>query len=227
MAEVALEESRAEVPLAVLEPAESEAAQKDLLAYVAWIGTRLPSRPSRRAPTHPFVLLGILLALLGGVVGAVVEAVDGAPLAALIGAALVGMVGFFVGVRYERMMRLANRLPPGFLGGAILGLLAGACVGAAIGAVSLAFLGSIPGAIVGGLLGRLLGRLRLARFGPLAMTFGGAGLGALVLTLLTDWAAALRGLGVGLLIGVLAAVALIGGAMAYLTVVFRMEDGEG
>jgi hypothetical protein len=183
--------------------------------------------PARRAPTHPFVLLGILLALMGGVVGAAVESLPGAELGALIGAALVGSIGLFIGVWYERMFRLGNRLPPGFLGGAVIGLLGGACAGAAIGAASLAYLGSIPGAILGSVLGWLLGRLRLPRFGPLAMTFCGAGAGTLLLTLLTDWAAALRGLGYGLLVGVLAAVALVGGAMAYLTAVFRFEDGKG
>src|SRR5262249_9478096 len=125
-----------------------------------------------------------------------------------------------------RRFRVSIRLPPGFLGGAILGLLGGACVGAAIGAVSLAYLGSIPGAMLGGLLGRVLGRLRLPRLGPLAMTFCGAGVGALLLTLFTDWAAALRGLGYGLLVGVLAAAVLVGGAMAYLTFVSRYEDGD-
>lgn len=235
MAEVALDESHGEVPLAVLQPAEGDPAEKDLAAYAVWIAAHLPQRPARsRAPLHPLVLLGVGVALLGGVVGACVATVSGAVLAAELGAVVLGAIGFFVGVWYERMFRLVNRLPPGVLGGALLGLLAGAGAGAAVGAASLAYLGSVPGAIAGSLLSWLLERLRLARLGYATMTFLGAGVGAVVLSMLGDlpdgsaaWPAALTGLGVGLLAGVLAALALCGGVLLYLSVVFRYEDSEG
>src|SRR5262249_24617177 len=143
MAEVALEESRAEVPLAVLDPIGDGPGEKDLAAYSAWIGRNLPPPPAKgRRPTHPFVLIGILLALLGGVCGAAVAVVPGADFGAMLGAALMGAVGFFAGAWYEKMCRHVNRLPPGQLGGAALGMLAGAGVGAATGAVTLAYPGS-------------------------------------------------------------------------------------
>ncbi len=207
-----------EIPLFNLGAMPGSRESVALDAYRAWLAEAEDESPTLPLgpPNWKRLLLNFILVptVLGGVAGALLQTSPGAWLAAQIGGCLLGLLGMLLGGGFEMTFRRGNRLPPGVIGGGLLGTLAGAAVGALLGTLVVSFVGTLLGAIAGTLLAQVLlwlgGRPRVV-----SLTALGALLGAVALAFWGDREKALGGLWPGLLVGGGGAVLFLLGAFGY------------
>ena len=230
MVEVARAEDQVQVPLELLEPLPGPAISADLEAYRAWLEYNRADDEDEPGwlAAHPFLRLGMAVALLTGLMGILLEALPETHLPAAVVACLVGVLGGLLGARYGALFWAINRLPPNLVGGlvvgSLVGLVAGASLGGALGALLGTYLGSIPGAMAGTMLGSVLAWLRVRGPGKLFLTFLGAGAGAAVVAFATDADLALSGLWHGLAAGAVTGLAVMLAAWAWVRMLLREHD---